>query len=111
MSALSKSVLSKSSAGQQRLQQQQQQQQAVQAPADPEPEPFALPDIDSEYSDSDDEAHAKKEAAMPVWTHSPELRQALAVQATFNPDDLFGEIPQLRMEGEILFFCPRPSYC
>ena len=99
MSALSKSVLSKSSAGQQH---RVAVQQALAVQADPEPEPFALPDIDSEYSDSDDEAHAKKEAALPVWTHSPELRQALATQATFNPDELFGEIPQLRMEGKQL---------
>lgn len=67
-------------------------------PEEPEPEPFQLPEIDSEYSDSDEDVQAQKAALRPVWTHSPELRQALAVQATFDPDQLFGEMPALRME-------------
>lgn len=69
-------------------------------PAEPEfePEPFQLPEIDSEYSDSDEDVQAQKAALRPVWTHSPELRQALAVQATFDPDQLFGAMPALKME-------------
>lgn len=67
-------------------------------PEAPEVEPFHLPEIDSEYSDSDEEVQAKKAALRPDWTHSPELRQALAVQAMFDPDQLFGEMPALRME-------------
>lgn len=67
-------------------------------PEMPEPEPFQLPEIDSEYSDSDEDVQAQKAALRPVWTHSPELRQALAVQAMFDPDQLFGEMPALRME-------------
>ena len=59
-----------------------------------------MPDVDSEYSDSDEEEQARKAALRPVWTQSPELRQALAMQANFNPDELFGAIPQLQMEGE-----------
>lgn len=67
-------------------------------PPEPEVEPFQLPEIDSEYSDSDEDVQAQKAALRPVWTHSPELRQALAVQATFDPDQLFGEMPALKME-------------
>lgn len=65
---------------------------------EPEVEPFQLPEIDSEYSDSDEDVQAQKAALRPVWTHSPELRQALAVQATFDPDRIFGDIPALHME-------------
>lgn len=63
------------------------------------PEPFELPDIDSEYSDSDEEEQARKAALRPGWTQSPILRQQLATQSTFNPDHLFGAIPPLEMEG------------
>lgn len=83
------------------LQPKQAQQAAPpRPPSEPEPEPFELPEVDSEYSDSDEEEQAKKAALRPGWTHSPELRQALAMQASFNPDELFGAIPQLHMEGE-----------
>lgn len=51
------------------------------------------------YSDSDEEAQAAKAAALPDWTRSPELRQALAAQSQFDPDLIFGAIPPLRMEG------------
>lgn len=56
-----------------------------------------LPDINSEYSDSDDEDR-KRTFDPPGWAQSPELRQALQVQSTINPDDIFGAIRPLRME-------------
>ena len=65
-----------------------------------EPEGFELPDIDSEYSDSDEDEQARRAALRPGWTQSPILRQALATQASYNPDHLFGVIPTLQMEGE-----------
>ena len=97
---IAKSAPSQPGPSQQRVQQQQQAREAhPPAPVEVEPEPFELPEVDSEYSDSDEEEQAKKAAARPGWTHSPNLRQALNVQATFDPDELFGEIPALRMEG------------
>ncbi|KAG5639237.1 hypothetical protein H0H81_005311 [Sphagnurus paluster] len=65
----------------------------------PEPpiasESIELPEINSEYSDSDDEDRPK---SFPEWAQSPELREALQVQSTINPDDIFGAIRPLRME-------------
>ncbi|KAG6813800.1 hypothetical protein H0H92_007212 [Tricholoma furcatifolium] len=58
-------------------------------------ESIELPEINSEYSDSDDEDRPK---AFPGWAQSPELRQALQLQSTINPDDIFGAIRPLRME-------------
>ncbi|BGP07844.1 hypothetical protein JCM10049v2_003687 [Rhodotorula toruloides] len=65
--------------------------------AKPEPEPFIeLPDVDSEYSDSEDEdAQEAKKAALPRWAQSPNLARALELQQTINPDEIFGPIPKL----------------
>lgn len=60
-------------------------------------EEIDLPDIRSEYSDSDDEDRPRTYTP-PDWAQSPELRQALQDQATINPDDIFGAIRPLRME-------------
>ncbi|GLB36140.1 putative dcp2, box A domain [Lyophyllum shimeji] len=58
-------------------------------------ESIELPEINSEYSDSEDEDRAK---SLPEWAQSPELREALQQQSTINPDDIFGAIRPLRME-------------
>lgn len=78
----------------------EQQPKPAPAPA-PEPEVYQeLPDIDSEYSDSDDEAaQEKKQAAMPGWAKSPNLVRALQQQQEINPDDIFGPIPKLSIGG------------
>jgi len=60
-----------------------------------------LPDIDSEYSDSDDEAHERKNAALPRWAQSPVLAQALLDQQQVNPDEIFGPIPKLSIGGAL----------
>lgn len=60
-------------------------------------ENIELPEVNSEYSDSDDEGRART-FDPPGWAQSPELRQALEAQSTINPDDIFGEIRPLRME-------------
>lgn len=69
--------------------------------ARPEPaipsESIELPDVDSEYSDSEDEDRVKK-FDPPHWAQSPELRQALVDQSSINPDNIFGPIRPLRME-------------
>jgi hypothetical protein len=71
----------------------------------PDPEPYQeLPEIDSEYSDSDDEAHEKKVASFPQWAQSPALSHALMEQRKVNPDDIFGPIPALSIQGASL--CP-----
>lgn len=77
-----------------------EQQQRARAPT-PEPEVYQeLPDIDSEYSDSDDEAaQEQKQAALPGWAKSPNLVRALQRQQEINPDDIFGPIPKLSIGG------------
>ncbi|KAF9015151.1 hypothetical protein BDQ17DRAFT_1294706 [Cyathus striatus] len=60
-------------------------------------ESIELPDINSEYSDSDDEDRPKT-FDPPDWAQSPELRQALQMQSTINPDDIFGTVRPLKME-------------
>ena len=62
----------------------------------PPSESIELPDINSEYSDSDDEDRQRYQA--PHWAQSPELMRALQDQADINPDDIFGTIQPLRME-------------
>lgn len=59
-------------------------------------ESIELPDINSEYSDSDDEDRPKRE--LPDWAQSPDIAAALQQQSTINPDDIFGRIGPLRME-------------
>ncbi|THG98602.1 hypothetical protein EW026_g3604 [Hermanssonia centrifuga] len=74
---------------------------AASTPRQPPPvtsESIELPDINSEYSDSDDEDRPRS-FNPPNWAQSPELRQALEQQSSLNPDDIFGSrVPQLRME-------------
>lgn len=60
-------------------------------------ESIELPDINSEYSDSDDEDRPRS-FNPPEWAQSPELRQQLEQQSLMNPDDVFGPIGPLRME-------------
>lgn len=52
-----------------------------------------LPDIASEYSDSEDEETIQKRAAMPSWTQGDALDAALLAQSTVDADEIFG-IPQ-----------------
>ena len=60
-------------------------------------ENIELPEINSEYSDSDDEDRVRT-FNPPEWAQSPELRQALEMQSTINPDDIFGAVRPLKME-------------
>ena len=60
-------------------------------------ENIELPEINSEYSDSEDEDRVRT-FDPPEWAQSPELRQALEMQSTLNPDDIFGAVRPLRME-------------
>ena len=60
-------------------------------------ESIELPDINSEYSDSEDEDR-RHTYDPPDWAQSPELRQALEQQSTINPDDIFGAVRPLKME-------------
>jgi len=60
-------------------------------------ESIELPDINSEYSDSEDEDRART-FDPPHWAQSPELRHALQAQSTINPDEIFGAVRPLRME-------------
>ncbi|KAI0757035.1 hypothetical protein C8Q80DRAFT_1116323 [Daedaleopsis nitida] len=72
------------------------------APGPPPEEPcvasetIELPDINSEYSDSEDEDRPKRD--LPDWAKSPDIAAALQQQSTINPDDIFGRIGSLRME-------------
>ncbi|KAF7791879.1 hypothetical protein EIP86_002903 [Pleurotus ostreatoroseus] len=74
----------------------------IQAATPRQPPPVAsenieLPDINSEYSDSEDEDRPRT-FDPPEWAQSPELRQALEQQSHMNPDDIFGQIRPLKME-------------
>lgn len=60
-------------------------------------EDIVLPDIASEYSDSDDEDR-ETDFKRPAWAESPELKQLLEMQQHVNPDELFGPIRPLSME-------------
>lgn len=60
-------------------------------------EEIDLPDIRSDYYDSDEEDQGRGYEP-PVWAQSPVLRQALESQSTVNPDEIFGAVPPLRME-------------
>ncbi|KAH7910944.1 hypothetical protein BJ138DRAFT_1064128 [Hygrophoropsis aurantiaca] len=73
------------------------QMQAAKLPDAVPSESIELPDINSEYSDSEDEDRVRT-FDPPGWAQSPELRQALQTQSTVNPDDIFGAIRPLRME-------------
>lgn len=60
-------------------------------------ENIELPDINSEYSDSDDEDRPRT-FDPPNWAQSPELRQQLQTLSTINPDDVFGPIRPFKLE-------------
>ncbi|EIW86736.1 hypothetical protein CONPUDRAFT_86680 [Coniophora puteana RWD-64-598 SS2] len=60
-------------------------------------ESIELPEIRSEYSDSEDEDRAPT-YDRPDWAQSPELLEALRNQRNVDPDDIFGPIRPLRME-------------
>ncbi|KAF8517349.1 hypothetical protein JB92DRAFT_2906603 [Gautieria morchelliformis] len=62
-------------------------------------ESIELPDINSEYSNSDDEGRPRT-FDPPDWAQSPVLGLALQTQSRLNPDDIFGPVQPLRM-GEI----------
>lgn len=72
-----------------------------------------LPDIDSEYSDSDDEAHERKRKALPGWAQSPAVAQALYDQQQVNPDEIFGPLPKLSIGGasSLPLSSSRPRSC
>jgi hypothetical protein len=60
-------------------------------------EDIVLPDIASEYSNSDDE-EKETDFKRPAWADSPQLRSLLEKQATIDPDQIFGEIKPLNMD-------------
>jgi len=70
---------------------------AMQTKAPVPSESIELPEVNSEYSDSEDEDRPRT-FNPPEWAQSPELRQALQAQSTINPDEVFGAIRPLRME-------------
>lgn len=70
---------------------------AMQAEVHVPSESIELPEVNSEYSDSEDEGRPRT-FNPPDWAQSPELQQALEAQSTINPDDIFGAIRPLRME-------------
>ncbi|KAJ7634294.1 hypothetical protein DFH06DRAFT_1003774 [Mycena polygramma] len=74
-----------------------QLQAANLAPPTISSESIELPDVNSEYSDSDDEDRPRT-FDPPSWAQSPDLRQALEVQSTINPDEVFGAIRPLKMD-------------
>ncbi|KAI0918494.1 hypothetical protein AcV5_002474 [Taiwanofungus camphoratus] len=79
---------------------QSQMANRVKAQMQPPPvssESIELPDINSEYSDSEDEDRPRT-FDPPEWAQAAQLQQALQQQSTLNPDDIFGRIGPLKME-------------
>ncbi|KAF7339481.1 INCENP-ARK-bind domain-containing protein [Mycena sanguinolenta] len=74
-----------------------QMQAANPAPPPIPSESIELPDINSEYSDSDDEDRPRT-FDPPSWAQDTMLQQALQVQSTINPDDIFGAVRPLKMD-------------
>lgn len=67
----------------------------------PPSELIELPEINSDYSDSDsDDAPNPKDGGFerPNWAVTPELRKLLRRQQKIDPDDVFGPIQPLQME-------------
>jgi len=60
-------------------------------------ESIELPDINSEYSDSDDEDRPKN-FNPPDWAQDGQLQHALQLQSEINPDVLFGAVRPLHLE-------------
>lgn len=71
------------------------QMQSKQPPRE-KSENIELPDVASEYSDSEDED--RKQFQAPDWAQSPAIAATLQHQSGLNPDDIFGAIQPLRME-------------
>lgn len=85
----------------QALQSQLSKSQGNQSPHGDRPgdsEAIELADIDSEYSDSDDEDRPRSGKDAPPWAQSPEIRNALKQQETHNPDDIFGRMKPIVMD-------------
>ncbi|KAN0059862.1 hypothetical protein ACQY0O_008436 [Thecaphora frezii] len=53
-------------------------------------DPEELPEVNSEYSDSGDEATVARRATHPSWTQGEDLQAALLAQATVDADEIFG---------------------
>lgn len=66
----------------------------------PPSELIELPEINSDYSDSDDDDLPVKADAFkyPAWAESPELRQRLRDQEHIDPEGIFGIMQPLQME-------------
>jgi hypothetical protein len=59
--------------------------------------------LNSDESSSDEDQpqqNAPKDNA-PMWAQSPALNRALNHQRSLNPDEIFGEVDPLRLEGLI----------
>ena len=60
-------------------------------------ESIELPEIDSEYSDSDDEDR-KKNFDPPDWAQQANVTNALQTLSRVNPDNIFGAVQPLQIE-------------
>ena len=60
-------------------------------------ESIELPEIDSEYSDSDDEDR-KKNFDPPDWAQQTNVTNALQTLSRVNPDNIFGAVQPLAIE-------------
>ncbi|KAH7102026.1 inner centromere protein, partial [Auriculariales sp. MPI-PUGE-AT-0066] len=68
------------------------------ANGEPNPDDIELPEIRSEYSDSDDEDRKDKKADLPEWAQSPNLRRHLKEQLMTDPDEVFGAIREIDLD-------------
>lgn len=59
-------------------------------------EEINLPEIHTDSEDEDDEGGT--DFAIPDWADSPNLRDQLAAQDSIDPAEVFGPMPELKME-------------
>jgi len=54
-------------------------------------------------SSSEDELAPKKtsttKANQPIWAYTPEVAKSLVQQRTIKPEDIFGEVQPVKLEG------------
>ncbi|KAJ2961857.1 hypothetical protein NQZ79_g2927 [Umbelopsis isabellina] len=54
---------------------------------------------DKNIQEEDPRPRKRAKLPMPGWAMSPELKQALEAQCTLNPEEIFGKMAPLRIEG------------
>ncbi|KAH8549743.1 hypothetical protein BGW37DRAFT_500621 [Umbelopsis sp. PMI_123] len=62
---------------------------------------------DKNKGSQDDDSRPRKKPKLPIpgWAMSPELKKALEEQCSLNPEEIFGKMAPLRIEGDFVCCC------